>query len=69
MNHRSRNGYDLVLTATEIAEILNISKPTAYSLMDSPHFPLIKIGGCKRVLRDDFFQWLSNQTLGKSNLL
>ncbi|MGM9987704.1 MAG: helix-turn-helix domain-containing protein [Bacillaceae bacterium] len=52
--------YPIVLTAKEISEILKISKPTAYELMNRSDFPLKKIGRCKRVLRDEFFEWLSN---------
>lgn len=54
------DSYPLILTAIEICEILKVSKPTAYELMDRHDFPLIKIGRSKRVLRDDFFLWLSN---------
>ncbi|MDV2684000.1 helix-turn-helix domain-containing protein [Alkalihalophilus lindianensis] len=50
--------YPLILTAKEISEILKISKPTAYEMMNQPTFPLIRIGRCKRVLRTDFFTWL-----------
>ena len=53
--------YPVILTAIEISQILKISKPTAYGLMDRSDFPLIKIGRCKRVLRDEFFLWLSNR--------
>lgn len=62
-NENSRNGfhsYPIILTAVEISEILRISKPTAYSLMDRKDFPLIKIGRSKRVKRDLFFLWLEN---------
>ena len=40
--------YPIILTAIEISEILKISKPTAYELMNRHDFPLIKIGRCKR---------------------
>jgi len=53
--------YPIILTASDISEILKVSKPTAYELMDKDDFPLIKIGRCKRVLRDEFFLWLSNR--------
>jgi len=52
--------YPLVLTANEIGQILQISKPSAYVLMNRADFPLIRIGRCKRVLRDEFFSWLNN---------
>ena len=52
--------YPLVLTANEIGQILKISKPSAYVLMNRADFPLIRIGRCKRVLRNEFFSWLNN---------
>ncbi|WP_449623175.1 helix-turn-helix domain-containing protein [Robertmurraya sp. Marseille-Q9965] len=45
---------------------LKISKPSAYELMNQNDFPLIKIGRCKRVLKDDFFEWLANEAQNKS---
>lgn len=52
--------YPLVLTAKDISQILKISKPTAYEVMNQTDFPLLKIGRCKRVLRIEFFNWLRN---------
>lgn len=59
MINKKREDYPLILTAKEISEILQISKPTAYQLMEVSNFPVIKVGRCKRVLRDRFFEWLS----------
>lgn len=53
--------YPEILTAVHIAEILSVSKPTAYELMEEMSFPLIRIGRCKRVIRDEFFQWLNSK--------
>jgi predicted DNA-binding transcriptional regulator AlpA len=58
--NRTEKSLPLVLTAVDICEILQISKPSAYELMNGVDFPLIRIGRCKRVLRDEFFLWLSN---------
>jgi len=52
--------YPMILTASDIAEILSVSKPTAYELMDQEGFPLIKFGRSKRVFREEFFNWLTN---------
>ena len=60
MKQSEIDAYPIILTAIEISKILKISKPTAYELMKRHDFPLIKIGRCKRVLRDEFFLWLSN---------
>lgn len=42
------NDTKLTYNATELAEILGVSKPVAYSLMHSKGFPTIRIG--KRML-------------------
>ena len=56
------DSYPIVLTAVEICEILRISKPSAYALMDHADFPLIKIGRCKRVLKEQFITWLNSHS-------
>lgn len=55
--------YPLILTAKDISDILIISKPTAYEIMEKTDFPLIRIGRCKRVRRDAFFQWIQNKSI------
>jgi excisionase family DNA binding protein len=52
--------YPIILTVKEISNILKISKPTAYEIMNQSDFPLLRIGRCKRVLRDEFFKWLKD---------
>ncbi|MEK3977873.1 helix-turn-helix domain-containing protein [Psychrobacillus sp. FSL K6-2836] len=59
--HKNVEDYPMILNAEHIAEILMISKPTAYELMEQTSFPLIRIGRSKRVLKDKFFNWLSQQ--------
>lgn len=61
MDERLQENYPIVLTAKEISQILKISKPTAYEVMKREDFPLLKIGRCKRVLRDEFFEWISKK--------
>lgn len=62
-NEAELNSYPIILTAVEISEILRISKPSAYALMDRTDFPLIRIGRSKRVKRDLFMQWLENHVV------
>lgn len=50
----------IILSAKDISQILKISKPSAYDLMEREDFPLIRLGRTKRVLRDEFFSWLKN---------
>ena len=59
--NKTINDYPMILTAVHIAEILMVSKPTAYELMEQNSFPLIRIGRSKRVIKDQFFNWLSQQ--------
>lgn len=60
INDKEEN-YPLILTANDISQILKISKATAYEVMNKESFPLLKVGRCKRVLRDEFFKWLKNR--------
>lgn len=59
--HKDIEDYPMILTAVHISEILMISKPTAYELMEQTSFPLIRIGRIKRVRKDEFFNWLTQQ--------
>ncbi|MEH7115859.1 helix-turn-helix domain-containing protein [Neobacillus vireti] len=53
--------FPLILTAKHISEIMMVSKRTAYLLMESPGFPLIKVGRNKRVIGEEFVKWLEQQ--------
>ena len=55
---KEKDDFPLILTATDISEIIFVSKRIAYEIMERPDFPLIRIGRCKRVLREEFFYWL-----------
>lgn len=57
--HKNIEDYPMFLTAEHIAEIWMISKPTAYELMEQTSFTLFRIGRSKRVLKGNFFDWLS----------
>ena len=59
--HKSIQDYPMILTAAHISEILMVSKPTAYELMEHSTFPLIRFGRIKRVGKEDFFNWLSQK--------
>ena len=56
--HKSIQDYPMILTAAHISEILMVSKPTAYELMEHSTFPLIRLGRNKRVQKEAFFNWL-----------
>lgn len=51
-----------VMDAKQLAEVLRISKAGAYNLLNSPDFPTLRIGGRKRVMKQDLLEWLRSQT-------
>lgn len=59
--YKNIEDYPTVLTASDIAEILLVSKPTAYAVMEEKSFPLIRFGRTKRVLKKEFFNWLTQR--------
>ncbi len=61
--YNSRDNYPIVLKASHIAEILEVSEPTAYKLMRQEGFPLINgMGRNMRTLREKFFLWLEERS-------
>ena len=51
----------LYLNATDIANLLGVSKSTAYELMSNDEFPSIRLGGRVLVERDKFINWLDKK--------
>jgi excisionase family DNA binding protein len=47
----------IAVTMTEAARLLGVSRPTVYAL----GFPVVKLGGCTRVLVDDLKTWVREQ--------
>ena len=47
-----------LLTIGEITKILKISRSKAYSLTHEKNFPIVKIGKCIRVKKEDLYKWL-----------
>lgn len=58
-----KKDFPIMLTVSEIMQILGVSKRVAYEIMDSKDFPLIRIRRSKRVNRDDFFNWLEQKKI------
>ena len=51
-----------LLKATDVAEILNISKAMAYRLMQNKEIPTVSIGKAKRVRPVDLHNYIRSQT-------
>lgn len=54
-----------ILTVKQIQEILKIGTNTAYNLIHSQAFPVIKIGQCYRIPAAPFYAWLENSGVAK----
>ena len=50
----------LSLNADDIAEVLNISRGNAYTLLHREDFPTIRIGKRMVAPRDRFLEWMQN---------
>ena len=51
----------LVLTPMDIAAVLGVSRKTAYELIHSEDFPILRVGKQYRVSRKRFLTWLEGQ--------
>lgn len=58
---KRKEDYPIILTVSDVMEILGIGKRVAYELMDRKDFPTVRIGKLKRVNREAFFEWIEQQ--------
>jgi translation elongation factor EF-1alpha len=58
--YKNENEIPLVLTVKDVEDILNIGQTSAYELMNSGQFHVIKVGKQLRVYRSVFLKWLTN---------
>ena len=47
-----------LLTIMEVSKFLKVSRSKAYSLAKEKDFPIIRIGKCIRVKREELINWL-----------
>lgn len=55
-------GYPPVLTASDVAELLNISVPEVRRLSRTGKLPSRRVGKAYRYFRDEVVAWLDSQT-------
>lgn len=53
-----------ILTITDVAELLCISRPTVYQLIRRDDFPSFRIGNRTRVSRAALDAWIAEQSRG-----
>ena len=58
----SPNELPLILSASDVAAVLGISRAKAYQLFHRLDFPTLKLDKRLLVRRELFFQWLDRQT-------
>ena len=54
----------LFLNAETIAKVLGISPASSYELLHEPGFPVLKIGNRMVVPKENFIQWVEENTTG-----
>lgn len=59
--YKNENEIPLVLTVKDVEEILNIGQTSAYELMNSDQFHVVKVGKQLRVYKSVFLKWLTNE--------
>jgi predicted DNA-binding transcriptional regulator AlpA len=57
----SYNDLPLVLNATQLADVLSISRANAYNLLHREDFPTLHIGKRMLVPRDKLVRWMDEQ--------
>ena len=60
-NVKTYDELPLFLNAIQVANVLGISKTTAYVLMTSENFPSVRIGERVIVEREKFKEWLNSE--------
>lgn len=48
----------IAVSIAQAAQMAGVSRPTVYRWSKMDGFPVLHLGGCTRVLVDDFVEWL-----------
>ena len=61
--YKSKNELPMFLTVMDVANLLGISRASAYELVKQENFPKLKIVQGRTIIpRDRLFEWLDEQT-------
>ena len=52
----------LAYSLTETAQVLGLSRPTVYTLIKKPGFPVCQVGGRRLVSVEGLRDWIRSQT-------
>ena len=67
MKESSYKSYDdlpLFLNSATVAKVLGVSPSSGYELMHEPGFPVLRIGNRMVVPKEQFIQWVMENTEG-----
>ena len=67
MKHSTYQSYDdlpLFLNVNLVAQVLGVSISTAYEVMHEPGFPVLRVGSRMVVPKEQFIQWVMENTEG-----
>lgn len=56
-----------VLDASQLAEVLHLSRSGAYNLLNKPDFPTLRVGGKKMVMKQELIMWMHRNTNAPKN--
>ena len=62
--YKSYNELPLFLNAKLVAQALGVSISTAYEVMHKPSFPTLRVGSRMVVPKEQFIQWVMENTEG-----
>lgn len=55
------------LTVSQLADILQLPRSTAYDLIHRPGFPLLRLGRIVRIPKDAAMKWLGGSYVGDTH--
>lgn len=56
-----------VLNASQLSEVLHLSRSGAYSLLNRADFPTLHVGGKKMVMKQALIDWMHRHTNALAN--
>ena len=64
--YKSYDELPLMLSVTDMAEVLGISRAGAYELVKTEGFPSFSVGSRIIIPKDEFIAWVKRQTFSKA---
>lgn len=63
-NYKSYDELPMFLNAKTLAQVLGVSRSTAYDLLHEPGFPTLRVGSRMVVPKEKLMQWVESQPGG-----